>query len=87
MAKRKQPDMSDIFAKTEPDQSPAEQPPDPAKPRGIGLKQSEWAHIDEIANELGMTPHALAVWALRNFIQRYTDGEIKTQTKKSLPDL
>ena len=60
---------------------------DPIKPRGTGLRASEWDHFDEIAAELGSKPHALACYILRDFIKRYDAGEIKTQTQKTLPGL
>jgi hypothetical protein len=83
MAKKKQ-DLSDIFAKTEP--SPREAK-DPVMPVGIGLKTSEWARMGEIAQDLDTTRHALAMWALRDFLRRYESGEIKTksETRKVLP--
>jgi hypothetical protein len=61
-----------------------EAPPDPVKPRGVGLKTSEWLEFDKIARELGMRPHALALWALRDFVKRYQAGQIKTKTSKKL---
>jgi hypothetical protein len=92
MAKEK-PDMTNIFAKTEPD-GPHESPlpekiekEDPVKAIGIGLKESEWEKMGEIADDLLMTRHALAMYALRDFMSRYDTGEIKTQTKPSLPPL
>lgn len=82
MAKQK-PDLSNIFLKTDQTQDQAQE--DKIKPKGIGLRQSEWTRFDAIAAELGMKPHALAMWALRDFMGRYERGEIKTETKKSLP--
>lgn len=73
-------------ARTEPAPTQAEQA-DVIKPVGIGLKVSEWAHFDTIAGELGMKRHALALWVMRDFMARYERGEIKTETKKSLPGL
>jgi hypothetical protein len=60
---------------------------DPVKPRGIGLRASEWQRIDAIADELGTNVHALMLWALRDFVKRYEAGEIETMTKKTLPGL
>lgn len=82
MAKKQ--DLGDIFKRTEPAQPPTEEA-DPVTPRGVGLRQSEWAQFNGIARELGMKPHALALWVLRDFIRRYDAGEIRTQTRKSLP--
>jgi hypothetical protein len=58
--------------------------PDPIKPRGVGLKQSEWERFDRIAAELGMNSHKLSLWALRDFIRRYEAGEIETKQSKRL---
>jgi hypothetical protein len=62
----------------------AKKPKDPAQSFGVGLKESEWARFDKIATELGQTKHAVALWALRDFLRRWDAGEIKTQTKRSL---
>lgn len=68
-------------------QAEQEQPPDPVKAIGIGLRESEWQRLDEIAQELGTTRHSLALWALRDFISRYEAGDIQPVTKKTLPGL
>jgi hypothetical protein len=78
--------LSNIFAKTE-KPGAEEATPDPVRARGVGLKTSEWKRWDAIARELGLKPHALALYALRSFIKSYEAGEIKTETKKSLPGL
>jgi hypothetical protein len=57
---------------------------DPIKPRGIGLRVSEWEQLTKIARELGMKPHALALYAVRDFIARYDRGEIETKQSKRL---
>ena len=80
MAKDK-PDMSNIFAKTEPDAK------DEVKSSGVGLRESEWAKVDAIAAELGQTRHKVAAYALRDFLRRWDAGEIQTETKPSLPGL
>ena len=60
---------------------------DPIDPKGIGLRVSEWEHLENIGDELGMTKHALAMYAIRDFMRRYDAGEIQTETKKALPGL
>lgn len=57
--------------------------------RGVGLKASEWAELEKIAEEIGITPHAAAAYGIKRFMKDYKAGKIKTQTKKiqSLPDL
>ena len=80
--------LSEIVSGGQTQETPQEpeQQADPIKPIGIGLKVSEWDHLEQIAGELGMTRHALAMWAIRDFMRRYDAGEIetKTETKKAL---
>jgi hypothetical protein len=80
---KKQPSLN-IFAKTE--QAEVKQD-DPVKPVGIGLKESEWVRFEEIARAMNTTKHALAVWALRDFLRRYDTGEIRTEQRPTLPGL
>jgi len=82
MAKKQQPDLSNIFAKTE---QAAPAPDDPVRPVGIGLKISEWGELEKIAAELGVTRHQLTMWILRDFTKRWRDGyRPQTETKKVL---
>lgn len=62
---------------------------DKTQTRGIGLKLSEWEEIDKIADELGMTPHAVTAYGIRYFLRDWQAGKIKPQVKKTqtLPDL
>ena len=83
----KQPNMNSIFKKTEPEGQPDKKPDDKVKAVGIGLKISEWQRYEDIADELGMTRHALATYALRDFLKRYDKGEIQTETRPRLPGL
>ena len=55
--------------------------------QGIGLKESEWTRIDNIAEELDANRHAISVWAMRDFIRRYDAGEIPLVVKPRLPGL
>lgn len=84
MAKRAKIDEN-LFAKTDKGQKA----PDIVKARGVGLASSEWAEFDEIADALGMNPHALRVYALRYFVKDYKAGKIATKTEKvtTLPNL
>ena len=87
MAKRAE-IKTDMFAKTEPTETkPQEQ--DAITAQGVGLRLSEWAELDTIAADLGMTPHALRVYAVRHFLAQYKAGKIKTadKTVKSLPEM
>lgn len=65
----------DLFSKTEPEK-------DKTEPRGVGLKQSEWAIIDKIADDLGVTGHAVTAWGLRYFLKRYQAGKIEIPVSK-----
>jgi hypothetical protein len=78
-----------LFKRTGPEPIPgqAEQPPDPVKAVGVALRESEWARFTEIAGELSMTRHELACWALREWLRRWEAGEIRTETKKTLPGI
>ena len=58
--------------------------PEEVSPRGVGLKVIEWNRFDKIARELGMKPHALSLWAIRDFMRRYEAGEIETKMSKKL---
>lgn len=72
-------------AAPEPPTAPTPPPDeDRVKARGIGLKSSEWAAVDEIAAHLGMTPHSLAAHALRDWLKRWAAGEIETTTAPRL---
>ena len=62
---------------------------DKIQARGVGLKQSEWAELENAAKELGVTPHAVLQYGIRYFMRDYRAGKIKPQSKKiqTLPDL
>jgi hypothetical protein len=90
MAKKKITGLSDaLIRKTEDAPAQPETEKDLVKPRGIGLKDSEWRQLDAIGAELASNAHALAAWAIRDFIRRYESGELptRTETKTTLPGL
>ncbi len=62
---------------------------DKIRARGVGMKESEWAELEKIAKEIGVTVHAAASYGIKYFMRDYKAGKIKTQTKKihTLPDL
>jgi hypothetical protein len=72
----------DMFDKTDRDQAEA----DIIKARGLGLKLSEWKEIDELAEKLQVTPHAVTVYGVRYFLEQHRAGKVKiqVQTKKTL---
>ena len=81
MAKKQTLDPN-MFAKTEP--APSDEP-DPVRPVGIGLKASEWADLELMAAQLGVTRHSLSLWILRDFIKRFKDGwRPETENKRVL---
>ena len=78
-----------LFEKTEsaqPQESPAK-PKDEVKSYGVGLRESEWLQIEAIAAEMSITKHAVAAYALKDFLKRWDAGEIETQARPSFPDL
>ena len=77
--------VMDHTAKTQPEPKPKKQ--DRIEAKGAGLKKSEWAELDKIADDLGMTSHAVHVYAVRYFMAHYKSGKLKaqTQTVKILP--
>jgi len=87
MAKRAEINTN-LFAKSEPIETKSEEK-DVIEAQGVGLKKSEWAELDTIAADLGMTSHALRVYAVRHFLAQYKAGKIKTadKTVKSLPEM
>lgn len=86
MAKKK-PDLSNIFAKTEP--SEGEPIDDKVRAYGVGLKASEWAAFEAIAERMGVTRYNLAAWALRYFMDQYESGSlpVREEKRETLPGL
>lgn len=77
----KKPTVRGLFDTTQ--EAPEEKPvrgEDPIKARGIGLKASEWATIDERAKAIGWNSHRLAVALLRYGLADLLAGKIKTKT-------
>lgn len=87
MAQKQKPDMSSIFAKTDQAGSETREASGPTVTQGVGLKASEWAEIEDIADELGQTRHAIAAYALRYFLKQYQAGAIQPEQKPTLPEL
>jgi len=60
---------------------------DKVNPVGIALDPEELGRLDQIANELKQSRHAVLLYAVRDFIRRYDQGErpkTKTETKTLL---
>ena len=60
---------------------------DPIKVSGVGIRESEWQQLEAIAGEMGISKHALAAYAVRDFLKRWEAGEIQTKTRSYLPGL
>ncbi|MCP4701122.1 MAG: hypothetical protein GY862_30350 [Gammaproteobacteria bacterium] len=53
--------------------------------RGVGLRQSEWAVIDDLAKETGQTYHGVMQHIAREYLKQLQSGAIileTTETKK-----
>jgi hypothetical protein len=76
----KKPDMSNLFAKTEPEQagSPDNSDLDSGLIRsiGIGLRQGEVSAIDGLAESLEVTRNQLLRYAVRWFLLEYRAGRV-----------
>ena len=63
---------------------------DPTKPRGVSLRKSQWQEIEDIAESLGITRHAVASYFILRSLNEYKAGEFKlettTQPKLDMPD-
>ncbi len=79
--------VGNLYKTTAPEQLQEAAPKDEVRSSGVGLYKSEWARVDAIAAELGQTRHAVAAYALKDFLRRWEAGEIQTETKPSLPGL
>lgn len=51
---------------------------------GVGLKKSEWAEIEQLAQRMGITRHKLAAMLLRYGLDHLRSGKIKTKTEKTI---
>ena len=85
MAKAK-PSMTDLFKKTEPSQAAGA---DIIKACGVGLKESEWAELQKVADAFGTNLHAVTAYLLRYGLKEYKTGKIKPEKKQpvTFPDL
>ena len=84
MAKEK-PDLTNIFAKTDQASKQAQDATGPTITKGVGLKESEWAELQEIGAELAQTQHAMTAYAVRYFLKQYRTGKIPLENKPTLP--
>ena len=80
MAKQKQ-NLTDIFAKTEPEPAPS-QPIDNSdldngiiRPVGVGIREGEVSALDAIVQEIGLKRNALLRLAVRYFILKWRQDD------------
>jgi len=74
--------LENIFKKT--DTGQPEPKKDLVESRGVGLRSSEWAVIDELAKLTGQTYHGVMQHAAREYIKnipRDKNGKITLETK------
>jgi hypothetical protein len=79
MARKKQPDLSNIFAKTEPGEAPGDHSDLDAgniRSTGVGLRAGEIAALDAIGEPLGLARNALIRFAVRRFLIEYRAGKV-----------
>ena len=82
MAKAK-PSMKGLFEKTEAKEG-EKKPDDIIKARGVGLKLSEWAELEKMADAFEMNLHALTARLVRRGLKEYQDGKIKPEKKQTV---
>ena len=56
---------------------------DKVNPVGVALDAEELTRLDQIAKELDQSRHAVLLYAVRDFIRRYDQGE-RPKTKKEI---
>ena len=75
------------MSKIENEHTQDETPKNPIKVHGVGIRESEWQQLEAIAGEMGITKHALAAYAVKDFLKRWEAGEIQTKKRSYLPGL
>ena len=97
------PDMSNIFKKTEPEELPIKPakpgskrgrgrpreraPGSPPSPIGVTLADDELDRLSAMAAEIGVRRHTLMVYALRDFIRRWDEGERPKTRQRTINEL
>ena len=56
--------------------------PDKVIPIGIGLKKSTWGKIEKIAEDLGVSRHAVTVYLIRYALNKYESGELEIKASQ-----
>ena len=78
----KKTDLTNPFAKTEPTHPPARMGSSRTRDKtnrvrsiGVGLRESEWAELQQIADELGgVGLHPLMQWIIRDYLAAHRAG-------------
>jgi len=55
-----------------------------AYPQGVYLSTKDRTRAEAIADELGVTLHALLQYAILDFVQRYEAGEVKPKLETQM---
>ena len=85
MAKRAKIDEN-IFAKTDAKSKSKAQDEGRVITRGLGLSESKWQELEELAHELGLpSRHAMTAYAVKYFLKQYKEGKIEMPTQPTLP--
>jgi metal-responsive CopG/Arc/MetJ family transcriptional regulator len=53
-------------------------------PVGVALAADVLSRLDQIATEVGVNRHLLMIYAIKDFIKRYEQGERPRTTKKEI---
>ena len=79
--------MTDLFKKTEPEpgeKKSAKKTDDKIIARGVGLKESEWAELQKVADEQSTNLHAVTAYGVRYFLKEYKAGKVKIKQKNTV---
>ena len=81
MAKRKldPQEAANLFGRTEQKKKTGK-----VTPKAIGITDIEYDAIKNIADELGVSPHAVMLYAVRDFMKRWEAGERPKTTTKTV---
>ena len=74
--------IGEIFKRTEPAVQEEKTAKLTKKPLSVYLTLEEKARLEEIAQEIGQSKHAIMQFSIREFLRRYDAGEYEIQTEK-----
>ena len=73
--------LTNVFAKTEPDQGEPAKKSGKRFPLGLYLRNDTLAAVQEIATENGQKVHGIVTFAVTYFIKQYRAGKVKIETE------